>query len=231
LEEEEITMVFKKLALALAASAVFGVSAPSFAATITDPVGDFLPGYVGPHEDDLDITSFSVTFNSTLDTFLIQSTFGGAIDPTLGGFYVIGVDTGTGPANFASIGLPGVKFNQVIVAQKDGTAAIGGGAALTPGSVSIGGNALSLIVPLSLLPSTGFNPEQYGFSIWPRSVTQLQPGQPGTAVISDFAPGNATLSVSGGVPEPAAWALMVVGFGLTGALLRRRSNLQPTYSW
>ena len=27
---------------------------------------------------------------------------------------------------------------------------------------------------------------------------------------------------SGGVPEPASWALMIVGFGLTGAALRRR---------
>jgi PEP-CTERM motif len=27
---------------------------------------------------------------------------------------------------------------------------------------------------------------------------------------------------AGGVPEPAAWALMIVGFGLTGAALRRR---------
>lgn len=29
-------------------------------------------------------------------------------------------------------------------------------------------------------------------------------------------------STSGGVPEPAAWALMIVGFGGVGGLLRRR---------
>jgi len=29
----------------------------------------------------------------------------------------------------------------------------------------------------------------------------------------------------GGVPEPASWALMITGFGLTGALLRRRRIL------
>ena len=28
---------------------------------------------------------------------------------------------------------------------------------------------------------------------------------------------------TGGVPEPAAWALMIAGFGLTGAALRRRT--------
>ena len=27
---------------------------------------------------------------------------------------------------------------------------------------------------------------------------------------------------NGGVPEPASWALMIAGFGLTGAMLRRR---------
>ena len=29
-------------------------------------------------------------------------------------------------------------------------------------------------------------------------------------------------SLAGGVPEPAAWALLIAGFGLTGAALRRR---------
>jgi hypothetical protein len=39
------------------------------------------------------------------------------------------------------------------------------------------------------------------------------------------APGldDVSLSVTGGAPEPAAWALMIAGFGLTGAALRRRS--------
>jgi hypothetical protein len=31
-----------------------------------------------------------------------------------------------------------------------------------------------------------------------------------------------TMSVSGGVPEPAAWALMILGFGGLGAAMRRR---------
>jgi len=33
---------------------------------------------------------------------------------------------------------------------------------------------------------------------------------------------NVGLSVTGGVPEPASWALMILGFGATGAALRRR---------
>ena len=34
-------------------------------------------------------------------------------------------------------------------------------------------------------------------------------------------------SGGGGVPEPATWALMLTGFGLVGATLRRRPTVQP----
>jgi hypothetical protein len=39
---------------------------------------------------------------------------------------------------------------------------------------------------------------------------------------------NVGLSVSGGVPEPASWALMIVGFGAAGAALRRRRTALAT---
>lgn len=34
---------------------------------------------------------------------------------------------------------------------------------------------------------------------------------------------NYAFLISGSVPEPASWALMIVGFGLTGAAMRRRN--------
>jgi PEP-CTERM motif len=34
----------------------------------------------------------------------------------------------------------------------------------------------------------------------------------------------------GGVPEPASWALMIAGFGLTGAAMRRRTKVVVTYA-
>jgi hypothetical protein len=40
------------------------------------------------------------------------------------------------------------------------------------------------------------------------------------AVASDY-----TLNISGGVPEPATWALMIAGLGATGGALRRRRAL------
>lgn len=32
------------------------------------------------------------------------------------------------------------------------------------------------------------------------------------------------LSLAGGVPEPSSWAMMIIGFGLTGAAMRRRRS-------
>ncbi len=48
-----------------------------------------------------------------------------------------------------------------------------------------------------------------------------------TIKLAATVPGNGgvffdNLSVSGGVPEPATWALMIGGFGMAGAMLRRR---------
>ncbi|HEV7384899.1 MAG TPA: NF038122 family metalloprotease [Phenylobacterium sp.] len=40
------------------------------------------------------------------------------------------------------------------------------------------------------------------------------------------APGRTAFSLITGVPEPSQWALMLVGFGLTGAALRRRRALR-----
>ncbi|MBS0360890.1 MAG: PEPxxWA-CTERM sorting domain-containing protein [Proteobacteria bacterium] len=36
---------------------------------------------------------------------------------------------------------------------------------------------------------------------------------------------NVTVDVTGGVPEPATWALMILGFGAAGAALRRRREM------
>jgi hypothetical protein len=43
-----------------------------------------------------------------------------------------------------------------------------------------------------------------------------------TTVVGNFAAPDAP--VGGGVPEPATWAMMVVGFGIGGALLRRQRH-------
>jgi hypothetical protein len=203
---------------------VIGLASAAQATTVSDPTGDYLTSYTGPHQADLDVTSFSVTFNTSTDSFLLQSTMAGLIDATLPGFYAIGINTGTGAGPFGSIGAPNVLFNQVIAVQKNGTATIGA-TPLAPGSVTIGGNALSVVIPLSLLPTTGFDPLHYGFNIWPRSGTTG-----GLAVISDFAPDNATVAAAGAVPEPANWMMMLGGFGMMGGALRHQRRVRLRFA-
>jgi hypothetical protein len=53
------------------------------------------------------------------------------------------------------------------------------------------------------------------------SLQTCSPGQP--AVGCQVTNGSARLfAVSGGVPEPASWALMLIGFGAIGSAMRRR---------
>lgn len=47
----------------------------------------------------------------------------------------------------------------------------------------------------------------------------------GTAYSSNAAPGSTVeIATTGAVPEPATWALMLLGFGGVGVVLRRRGN-------
>jgi hypothetical protein len=42
---------------------------------------------------------------------------------------------------------------------------------------------------------------------------------------------NVQSAVQAGVPEPATWAVMLLGFGAVGFALRRRSNVRATVSY
>ena len=187
------------------------VGTPAAAATVLDPTGDFLPSYIFDHDPDLDVTSFSVDFNEATDTFLLGASLAGAVDLSEEGFYVIGVNTGTGAIDpFGDIGNGNVTFDQVVVLQKDGSVNLG--------AATLVGNVFTISVPLSLLPTTGADPQAYGFNLWPRYGAELG----GNDQISDFAPNNALLTTNGVVPEPATWLTMLLGFGLAGAALRFR---------
>jgi hypothetical protein len=204
-------------------SLTFSLSAQA-TTTITDATGDFLSGFVGPNSGDLDVTSFSVDYNSAASTFLLSASLAGNIDPAIAGFYVIGANTGTGLIRpFGNgFGHDNVIFNQAIVVQKTGMGSVGG-TALDPSAISISGKTFSVAVPLSLLPSTGFAPEDYGFNLWPRV------GTGNNNQISDFAPDNANISAAA-VPEPATWALLLIGFGAVGFAIRRRETLAVGYA-
>jgi len=184
---------------------------PAAAVTVSDPVGDFLPSFAGAQSPDLDVTSFSVVYDGT--NFLLGATLAGAIVPGNNALYVIGIDTGTGINHpFGNIGEPNVTFNQVIVLSGlTGTAALGA----TQLTTSVNGNAFSILLPGNLPTSTGDQPAQYGFNLWPRV------GLGNNNQISDFAPQNALLRVQP-LPEPGTWAMMLLGFAGVGASMRRR---------
>jgi len=190
------------------------VSSPAPAATVSDPVGDFIPSFTGTASPDLDVTSFSVDYVSLKKTFLLGASLAGPVNLSTAGLYVIGVNTGTGTlAPFAGIGEPNVTFNQAIAIQKNGSATIGQ-TALPTGSFTLVGNVLTGTVPLSLLPSTGAAPANYGFNLWPRT------GLGNNNQITDFAPQNALLTVAA-VPEVGTWAMLLIGLGGIAFSLRR----------
>lgn len=197
---------------------------PALSATVSDPTGDFLSSFVGIASPDLDVTSFSVALDPSATNFTLGAVLAGPINPALAGFYVIGVDTGAGAIRpFGAIGEPNVIFDRVIVVQKNGSATLGSNSL----GVSIVGNQFIVTVPTALLPSTGATPANYGFNIWPRYGATVT----NNSQISDFAPNNALLSVSGfigAVPEPSSWLTMLLGFGLIGASLRFRRDPRAT---
>jgi PEP-CTERM motif len=216
-------------ALAIAAALA---AASAHATTISDSVGDFLPTFVGPHDADLDITSFTVDLVGS--NFIVSATVNGLIGSTPNSEFVFGVNTGGAFAPFSPIET-GVLFNSVAVlankvtAGGSGFVADGlfqsGGPTVTGLSEVIGaGDTLSAVIPVADLPSTGLTPGHYGFSLWTRLDTP-KAGQSPISPLADFAPDNSTISA---VPEPAGWALMILGFGALGATLRlKRRETAP----
>ena len=217
---------------------------PAHATTVTDATGkgDVLNGFDPVAHADLDVVSASATYNST--TLFLSSLQNGAVGTSTGNLYVWGVDRGQGQDTILahSPGQPslgnGVKFDAFITFDSTGTQdalflvtykADKSVDTVTPGKfdpswVTISGNTISAAIPLSELPSTGFDVAQYGLNLWPRLGDTST-----TAHIVDFAPNGLEQSPDGNplfnpsaVPEPASWALMITGFGLAGATLRRR---------
>src|SRR5688572_18636871 len=106
----------RKSLLAAAAVALSLGAGSVHASFVMDAVGDFGPMYAGPPSADLDVTGFQVDVVG--DMFHLSATFAGDIvpGPNTEGFYVFGVNTGTGPiAPFGTIGHPRVRFNQAVV--------------------------------------------------------------------------------------------------------------------
>jgi PEP-CTERM motif len=195
---------------------------PTYATTMVDPAGDFLPSYTGPQNADLDVLSIAVGIQGSF--FKLDAMLGGPIGTTAGGLYVWGVNRGAGTAGFAANdpGLNKVLFDSVVILDNLGGGrvvqlGVPGFFSLASGAVTISGNSISALVPFGALPTRGLDFEEYGFNLWPRGTGG------GFANISDFAPNNATIAA---IPEPVTWMMMLVGFGAVGHAVRRRRKVK-----
>ena len=211
----KLTAAFASLTMATAAPA-----------TVTDPLDDFLASYTGPQNGDVDILSGDVAFDGT--SFLLTSTQNGAIGTTTGSIFVWGINRGSGLPRLTfgspSVGA-GVLFDAVVVMFPDGTLRVvtiptAGAPTISAfaGGTSIVDGTMSASVPLSLLFSMGFAPEDYTFGLWSR--TRVNPAADGTnAEIADFLAGSGSIQARA-VPEPATWLTMLLGFGIVGGVIR-----------
>lgn len=211
----------------LIAAAIVGASLclaeRCFAATIADPEGDILSTYVGQVGSDLDILQFTVT--SDANNFYLFVLLGGAPGTTALSRYNIGIDRGSGTDTFPAGFRPGVSQDAVVnlvpgtmtaeVRLFVGTNVVN----VTPlpsGQFTASGNTMSVTVPISLVPSTGFASTSYTFLLWSRTQIAGVPNQLGVA---DFAPDTGNLSL---VPEPSTWTMMLMGFAGVGLAIRRQ---------
>jgi hypothetical protein len=205
-------------------------------AQVIDPTGDWLPTYTGAQNGDLDIIRANAWFDGS--AFTLRSIQNGAVGSSVGGLYVWGINRGAGTARLGVLGAPPAigpdkLFDALAVLFPNGTARVVTFPAAGPPSVTVLGSAvqvngdtISALIPLSLLPSRGFAADDYVFTLWSRlRVNPLADGN--NQEVADFAPEAGGVRAT--VPEPASWAMLLLGFGGIGSTMRsRRARIRFT---
>lgn len=202
------------------AAAAFLVCGPALADVVVDPTGDFVGGFTGAHNGELDITGASATVTGS--NLLLSVNVNGTLGAAPGELYVFGIDRGAGIPRF---GIP-FAFDALAVLFPDGvgravTFPTAGAPTITvlPGAVTVSGSTISGLFPLSLYPTSGAPLDSYNFVVWSR--LRVDPAADGLiGEIADYVPNTGGFHAA--VPEPGVWAMLISGFGLIGARLRRR---------
>lgn len=192
------------------------LTSPVRAASITDPVNDFLPTYTaGPQAVDLDIVAAEVSLSG--DRLLFSGTLNGQIGTTPNVLYVFGLDRGQGTPIFAADNPPvgsNVLFDAALVLFPANNLVFvddliaGTTTTLSPSDFTVSGNEIVADLPLSLFPSQGRAAAQYTFNLWTRFLVDGSNDE-----LADFAPDNSNAEITV-VPEPSS----VVGLCVTGVL-------------
>jgi hypothetical protein len=181
----------------------------------TDPVGDYLPTYTGPHDPGLDVVAHEVVYLEDQGRMVFSGRMAGPIAPTqaVGGLYLIGVDRGQGTPRFLIapnappvIG-PHVLWDPILRINPDGTGRFnnilaGVNTPLNPADIHISGDEFTVSVPLSLmLPASTRPPQEWTYNLWPRNGSS---GLGQNVQVADLAPDDGNLPVQTIAPARVA---------------------------
>jgi hypothetical protein len=158
----------------------------------------FYQFYTGPKWAGLNAAKASVELSADGSTFTFTGTNQARINraPAV---YVWGIDRSPNPPPSPFQGRPNVQFDAVVVVRLDSSLtpsaqvvdlSTGTSTALPVRSASLSGRSVSVVVPSSLLPSTGLATSQYRFNYWPEDD-----GPPVSSSVASFAPENSTAQV------------------------------------
>lgn len=206
----------------------------------TADASTFLPTYTGPENPALALSSINATFNGSAFDFSSTSDAPINLSPQ-GSLYVWGINRGSGTARFFTspptpsspdIG-SNVLFDAVLIINPAGTSVVnlfnGQNPEIVPASdIHISGNTINASLPLSFLPTTGAQPQDYSVDLWPRvGAGQNDQIAQFYGNINSINPVNAQVSM---VPEPTPWLLLTSGLGLIWWLQRRKQGRQIDYA-